>query len=233
MDRQRKSVILGLDTSGPALKIAVRFSNGKIEKTAKQYFNQEEILFPIIQKILNRNNLLLSDISKICVVKGPGRYTGIRIGLTFTNIMNLLLGTGAMSVTLFDVAAFQAVRSGLAPAGGLFAVVLHAFKNEYFCRIFKYGGDGAIKALKEPVWLADGFLKRYIDCFGKNINVVFASHTANQEQRPLEFKGLNYKSLVMKPESIIEAALALGGKDMKPLYLKPAKYELAGKVTRL
>lgn len=41
-----------------------------------------------IKSILKRNKLKLSDISKISVNKGPGSFTGIKMGISVANILN-------------------------------------------------------------------------------------------------------------------------------------------------
>ena len=52
---------------------------------------KSQIVLPLIEKILTRNNLALKDLSAISINTGPGSFTGIRVGLAVANTLALLL----------------------------------------------------------------------------------------------------------------------------------------------
>ncbi|HOD01693.1 MAG TPA: hypothetical protein PKH50_03220 [bacterium] len=45
-----------------------------------------------IRKILQKNNLELKDISEFVPNLGPGSFTGLKIGVTVSNVLNWILG---------------------------------------------------------------------------------------------------------------------------------------------
>ena len=45
-----------------------------------------------IKYLLDKNNLLLQDISEFIPNLGPGSFTGLKIGVTISNLFNWLLG---------------------------------------------------------------------------------------------------------------------------------------------
>jgi len=45
-----------------------------------------------IKKLLVKNNLKLEDISEFVPNLGPGSFTGLKVGVTISNVLNWLLG---------------------------------------------------------------------------------------------------------------------------------------------
>ncbi len=54
-----------------------------------QYGSQ--ILLPLMQKILKKNNLKFEDLTGIEVETGPGSFTGIRVGVSVANALGFSL----------------------------------------------------------------------------------------------------------------------------------------------
>jgi len=75
-------MILAIDTSSKNLIVAL------INEKTNLYFDnncnmQHSIkLLPLIEKVLEENNVKLSDIDLFCSSIGPGSFTGIRIGVS-------------------------------------------------------------------------------------------------------------------------------------------------------
>ena len=75
------SVLLGLDTSGPRLQLALQ-----IDKTTHQFLEEiarghAEILFERLDRFLADHAISHTQISKIMTTTGPGSFTGLRIGI--------------------------------------------------------------------------------------------------------------------------------------------------------
>lgn len=64
-------------------------------------------LIPTIQEILNKNNLMPSDINEIIVVNGPGSFTGVRLGVTVAKTMAYLLNIPIKPVSSLQILATQ------------------------------------------------------------------------------------------------------------------------------
>lgn len=50
-----------------------------------------QVVLPLFDKLLKRNNLKMSDISAIEVNTGPGSFTGIRVGISIANALSFAL----------------------------------------------------------------------------------------------------------------------------------------------
>lgn len=76
--------VLCIETTTTNCSVAIGDSEGLIdfkEINSKNYSHAEQ-LHVFIQEVLKNNNLSLSDLSAIAVSKGPGSYTGLRIGVS-------------------------------------------------------------------------------------------------------------------------------------------------------
>lgn len=234
-----EKVILGVCTSGSRLKMAVA-AGGKVFSAQKKVFNQELELFPMALRLLSRAGTDLRGVGAVCAVRGPGRFTGIRISLTLAGTLKTLSGAEVHTATLFEVLARGAAGTrhyrdwAAANPGRRLAALVHAFKDEYFCQFFRAGKKtGGLKPDGEPVWLRSEDLRALL---AAQKGPLYAA--ADAEEEPgiyglLPAGAARAPAAVSKivPAGIIEACLASGNRSLRPLYLKPAKYELENNIS--
>lgn len=53
--------------------------------------NHSEKLLPAVEKLLSKNKLTLKDLKGIGVVRGPGSFTGVRVGVACANALGFAL----------------------------------------------------------------------------------------------------------------------------------------------
>ena len=84
-------MILFIDTTNKNIKIALLSKDGTflVEKDWISEQNELEVLISRINKMISEKNLSFSDLQGIVVIKGPGSYTGIRLGLSTANALAL------------------------------------------------------------------------------------------------------------------------------------------------
>lgn len=84
--------VLKIDTSDNQ-KIAIKLeANGKKEELVKDStFLRSEATLPAIDKLLKQNKLGITEIDGIEVNKGPGSFTGLRVGVAIANALAFLL----------------------------------------------------------------------------------------------------------------------------------------------
>ncbi|MBS4175832.1 tRNA (adenosine(37)-N6)-threonylcarbamoyltransferase complex dimerization subunit type 1 TsaB [Bacillus sp. FJAT-49736] len=80
--------VLAIDTSNEVLGIAL-LEEGKVigEYITNLKKNHSIRVMPAIQQLLHECDTVPSDLGKIVVAKGPGSYTGVRIGVTIAKSM--------------------------------------------------------------------------------------------------------------------------------------------------
>lgn len=225
-----EKITVGLCTSGTRLKSAA-IAGERTAQAQKKVFNQEKYLFALLKKVLGGKEL--RDVGTVCAARGPGRFTGIRIALTLAGTLKALSGAKVYTATLFEILALQAAETAHFKKSGRrrIAALLHAFKDEYFCQFFAAGGklprpDG------EPAWLKAEELKALLAAQPEPFYAV-----ADSEEEPgiyglLPEGAAKAPPAVSKiiPAYVIKAALAYKNPTLKPLYLKPAKYEIENNV---
>lgn len=95
--------ILAINTALKESAIALIEGKKVLCETCWGAFSREaEMLMPEIHKMLKKAKTDYKEIKKIIVLKGPGSFTGIRIGITAANTISYLLKVPIYSLTAFD-----------------------------------------------------------------------------------------------------------------------------------
>ncbi len=78
------SHILNIETSTTNCSVSLSFENDLVDCIEQDSLNysHSENLHVFIKELLNKNNIEFNHLSAISVCRGPGSYTGLRIGLS-------------------------------------------------------------------------------------------------------------------------------------------------------
>lgn len=222
------AVTLAVDTSGSPLLIAVQAGQKQVSRRQKG-IKQERLLFPVLHRALDACGATLQDVKKICIVRGPGRFTGIRIALTFASMMKYLNRAEIYGTTVFELLRHQTENSAAfkrfkkQQPQGVLGVVLHAFREEYFLQIF--GGTES-----HPLWLSREELLARLSEYPAPL---FLTGSDKNGESLAALTGGKYplaaaKDCRVRPDTLLHLAENdVWKKDaLEPLYLKPARFEL-------
>lgn len=104
--------LLLIETSAATLSVALS-CNGEVvaSKVCTEPRQQAALTAPLVKEVLDSKGLIVSDCDAICVSKGPGSYTGLRVGVSTAK--GLAFGAGK---PLIAVGTLDILVSG-APAG--------------------------------------------------------------------------------------------------------------------
>ena len=81
-------MILCMDTAYKFLSLTLIDDNQVIASYNEECFKkQSERIFVEIDKLFKENNLTAQDLDGVCITKGPGSYTGVRIAMTVAKIL--------------------------------------------------------------------------------------------------------------------------------------------------
>ncbi len=104
--------VLAIETSQTAGSVALLESGRLVaEKQFAPHKRSAKTLAPAIDGIFQEANWQPSSLSLIIVVRGPGSFTGLRIGVTTAKMMSLALGCPVQSVLTNTVLAEQVRQS--------------------------------------------------------------------------------------------------------------------------
>lgn len=226
--QSRQDVRVGIDTSGSPLLIAVQKGDKRVVLRRKG-IKQERLLFPALNTALKKAGASLQEVTHISLVRGPGRFTGIRISLTFASMMKYLNHVQVFGATVFEIIRLQVEKSTgfkrfkKQHPTGVLAVVLHAFREEYFLQIY----DGPNST---PSWLSREELFSRLSAYAKPVFIAGADKDSNDlttllgESYPLA----SARDGRVRPETLflLSQSSTYQTDALEPLYLKPARFEL-------
>jgi tRNA threonylcarbamoyladenosine biosynthesis protein TsaB len=129
-------LILGVDTCGPSGSVAL----GCIDGVGLLIFDQKELagrsysatLVAAVGELLVAHSARLRDLRSIVVVKGPGSFTGVRVGLSAVKGLAEGSGVPVLAVSRLEVLAKKAAVASAA---------LDAHRHEIFLHLGFVGGE--------------------------------------------------------------------------------------------
>jgi tRNA threonylcarbamoyladenosine biosynthesis protein TsaB len=134
--------VLALDTAARVLSIALSANGGLWYFEIDAGLTHSECLMDGVDMLLKKAGLKAADLDRVACMKGPGSFTGLRIGFSAAKGLALARGIPLVSVPTLDCMAFsQAVWPGpVLP-------VLDARKNRYFTALYR--GAERLSAYKD------------------------------------------------------------------------------------
>ncbi len=82
-----------IDTSSnKEIRVGLVIGEKKYLMKRKVDFQKAQVVLPMIDELLKKHHLKLSQLEKIEVNSGPGSFTGIRVGLSVANALRFALG---------------------------------------------------------------------------------------------------------------------------------------------
>lgn len=207
-----------LDTSNKPMSLAVmQDDNVLIEHTTNLKRNHSIQLMPAIQSILQEAGIDKKDIDAIIAAKGPGSYTGLRIGVTTAKTLAYALQTKLYGVS--SLAALAAVIPDLNEEL-LIAPVMDARREAVYTGVYRYH-EGHLESVLEDQYMTIEDLNMYLK--ESNKEYIFVGNDLEKIQSLLDGKVIEtlpeaykMKALIKEPENI---------HTFKPDYLKLSEAE--------
>ena len=149
-------VSLGLDTSG-AVSVALAHGGRVLaERTDTRARHHDEVLLPLIDAVLDDAGISREQISRVVVGRGPGPFTGLRVGLVTARSIAEILGAELEGVTSVAALAHEAAEDARERGMGerlRIGVALDARRKEVYWALFEaeLGAEIDVRALIEPM----------------------------------------------------------------------------------
>ena len=126
---------LVFDTTASACKVCLQ-KDGKIAEAFEKEmeFGQAEELLPAIKRILDKQKILMKDLSAICVCTGPGSFTGVRSCVSAARAFAIALP----ECKIMGISAFEAYMSGFSDEelADVNAVLIETKREDFYCQLF-------------------------------------------------------------------------------------------------
>ncbi|MFD0963617.1 tRNA (adenosine(37)-N6)-threonylcarbamoyltransferase complex dimerization subunit type 1 TsaB [Pseudofulvibacter geojedonensis] len=145
--------ILQIDTATTNCSVAIS-KNGKTIalKEVSNGYSHAENLHVFVEEILKESALSFSDLSAIAVSKGPGSYTGLRIGVSAVKGWSFALNIPLIALETLEVIAHQTDRNN-----GFVIPMIDARRMEAYTRVYDYNYN-EVRSIEAQVLDEDSFL---------------------------------------------------------------------------
>lgn len=132
------ALILNIETSTKTCSASLA-KDGKIlktlEETSDQYIHSER-LNVFIEQLFADTNLSINDLNAICVSKGPGSFTGLRIGVASAKGLCYALNIPLITINSLTILAKYFSQKNNIGEEGLLIPMIDARRMEVYSSIF-------------------------------------------------------------------------------------------------
>ena len=145
--------ILAMDSSSLVASVAVLKDEVLLaEYTINYKKTHSQTLLPMIDEVAGMIELDLHTVDAIAVSKGPGSFTGLRIGSATAKGLGLALDRPIIAVPTLEAMAYN-----LWGSSALIVPIMDARRNQVYTGIYRFA-DGNMGTLKEQCAIAIGEL---------------------------------------------------------------------------
>jgi tRNA threonylcarbamoyladenosine biosynthesis protein TsaB len=102
------SPLLTLDTGSPLVSVALARDGAVVASRSVEQERSSTRLLEMVQEVLAEAGIGVRDLGGIAVLRGPGSFTGLRIGLATTLGLHQALGVAATAIPSLPVLAASA-----------------------------------------------------------------------------------------------------------------------------
>ncbi len=137
--------ILAIDTSNYALGVALLEENQVLGEYITNLKKNHSIrIMPAIQTLMKDCGRQPSDLTKIVVAKGPGSYTGVRIGVTIAKSL-----AWTLSIPLVGVSSLEILASGTGRYfAGYISPIFDARRGQVYTGLYQFI-DGKLETIEK------------------------------------------------------------------------------------
>lgn len=140
--------LLVLDSSGLVASVALIEDDQLIaEYTTGNKLTHSQTLLPMLDEVIKRTSFEIEDIDAVAVAKGPGSFTGLRIGAATAKGLGLALDKPIIPVPTVDGLAYQLFGTSM-----IICPMMDARRKQVYTGIYRFENHQLV-TLKEQ-WAA-------------------------------------------------------------------------------
>lgn len=154
--------ILAIDTCAKTATCSLLYDGMPVADISFSCDTHSSTLLPMIDYLLNSQELKYNDVDAYAVSVGPGSFTGVRIGVS--TVKGLAF---AENKPCIGVSTLVAMAENFRGVNGIVVPALDARRETVYSAVFRSSFDGSLVQLKEdaqiPVTELVDFLKQFTD----------------------------------------------------------------------
>lgn len=224
---------LVLDTSATAMSVAfVEYEDDRkegivrAETLTNTKIKHSKQLVPVISNMMTAINWTPAMLDEVIVTKGPGSYTGLRIGITLAKTL-----ASDLNLSLYSLSSLAALTANVRADNARIYTFLDARRRTVFAGSYQKTGD-QLDTLDEGYFSFDDWLKQVIEDSAALETVYFVSPEIADYEDAIS-KVFGERAVCLQgTDSVIQASqfyrLPLAEEDaaiFRPTYLKQSEAE--------
>lgn len=168
-------IVLSIDSASKVATAALLDENNLIaEYTINNKLEHSTLIMDMVDKLLNDSNLDIDDVDGFVVSKGPGSFTGLRIGMATVKGLSFGSNKPYISISSLDALAYSLVNFN-----GIICPIMDALRNSVYTCLYK-GNNGTLEKITDYSALE---LDELIDLLReKGENVIFTGDAVNKHK---------------------------------------------------
>lgn len=212
--------ILAIDTSTMISTVTIASDNEIIgDFNVNQQRTHSESLVPMIENLLKLLGMTIKDIDAFVISKGPGSFTGLRIGMTVAKTLAQVNDKNLIPISTLEALANNSSSNYLK------APLMDARGNRVYAAV--YGKDGK-EIIEEDLYEIEDFVK-LVDALDEEVELIgeisgkYCKYFKNAHTLPINFNNCIGKSLVRLGLIHINESTNLF--EISPNYLRKSQAE--------
>ena len=126
--------VIGLDSSGLTATVAIVEDDKLVaEYTVNHKKTHSQTLVPMLDEISKMTELDLSTVDAIAVAKGPGSFTGLRIGSATAKGLGL-----ALNIPIVEISTTEGLAYNLFGTDKLIAPIMDARREQVYTGLYEF-----------------------------------------------------------------------------------------------
>lgn len=127
--------LLAIETIGVSASAAIlRDGQTVASLVLDEKARSSEMLVPMVQSLLEKSDMKPTDIDWVAATRGPGSFTGLRVGITFAKVFAYSVGAKVLGIN-----TLEAIAAGVPGSCSPLAVILDAQRGEIVTQTFAFG----------------------------------------------------------------------------------------------
>ncbi|MCG7420991.1 tRNA (adenosine(37)-N6)-threonylcarbamoyltransferase complex dimerization subunit type 1 TsaB [Macrococcus epidermidis] len=210
--------LLHIDTSNQPLSVAITEGNEVLaEFNSGMRINHSITMMSQIESLLEYTKLEMKDIEGIVVAKGPGSYTGLRIGVTAAKTLAYTL-----NIPLYAVSSLAAIAATVRMHEFLLVPVIDARRNHVYAGIYRYKGV-KLELVEDDTYISIDDLNQKL----KEQHLPYLFIGMDAEKLAEQLKGPSYYCIPRSAEMrrLINESSLVNAHTFEPTYLRISEAE--------
>ncbi|MBQ5436481.1 MAG: tRNA (adenosine(37)-N6)-threonylcarbamoyltransferase complex dimerization subunit type 1 TsaB [Firmicutes bacterium] len=184
-------VILTIETTGQLASAAI-YEDGRItERTGGRKLSHLQKIAPMIGDLMAERGIVPAGIDAVAVSRGPGSFTGIRIGMATAKALAQVWDKPVICVPTLQSFAFCGYGEGRGERL-LFCPMFDARRSQVYAGAYEPGSRTAV--VEDSAWDPDELISRLRDVSGAYDRIVFFGDGIEPWKEKIEGSGLVFET---------------------------------------